>query len=169
MKTTLFYGRPWQCRQDFMRMCQVECAQQGHRLMGCMWLADIDFEWEGSLVILPLTVEAGSRYGIWHCCCDYPELSTAENAARRKEWERFRETYRERWSEKFGNWPEEGDVYWPGHHIRDLKHGGRPVDPNNVFPAKPSIHDLYNKAYPACYGGQPPWNTVGPDLPYTDN
>jgi hypothetical protein len=43
------------------------------------------------------------------------------------------------------------------------------VDPNNIFPAKPSVYDLYNRAYPACYGGQPPWNTVGPDLPYTDN
>ncbi|WP_233261878.1 hypothetical protein [Vitiosangium sp. GDMCC 1.1324] len=57
---------------------------------------------------------------------------------------------------------------WPGHHIRDLKHGGNPVDLSNIFPAKPSVHDIYNRAYPACYGGQPPWNTVGPNLPYTD-
>jgi hypothetical protein len=59
---------------------------------------------------------------------------------------------------------------YPGlGHIRDLQHGGNPVDPNNVFPAQPSVHDIYTRAYPACYGGQAPWNTVGPDLPYTDN
>jgi hypothetical protein len=65
-------------------------------------------------------------------------------------------------------WPGDGAKSWPGHHVRDLQHGGDPVDPNNIFPAEPSAHDLYNRAYPACYGGQPPWNTVGPDLPYTD-
>ncbi|WP_331119503.1 hypothetical protein [Archangium sp.] len=43
------------------------------------------------------------------------------------------------------------------------------VDPNNVFPAEPFVHDIYTKAYPACYAGQAPWNTVGPNLPYTDN
>jgi hypothetical protein len=169
MKTTLFYGRPWQCRQDFMRMCQVECAQQGHRLMGCMWLADIDFEWEGSLVILPLTVEAGSRYGIWHCCCDYPPLPASKKEVERRKWESFRKSFRKDWSKRFGEWPDVDGVSWPGHHIRDLQHGGNPVDPNNVFPAQPDVHDLYNRAYPACYSGQPPWNTVGPDLPYTDN
>lgn len=120
------------------------------------------------LLHLPVPVRAGSRYGLFHCCCDYPELSPAENAARRKEWEKFRESYREGWSEKFGKWPEEGEVFWPGHHIRDLKRGGNPVDPSNIFPAKPSVHDIYNRAYPACYDGQPPWNTVGPNLPYTD-
>jgi len=43
------------------------------------------------------------------------------------------------------------------------------VDPNNVFPARPDVHDLYNKAYPACYAGQAPWNAPGPQLPYKDN
>ncbi|HYO51265.1 hypothetical protein [Archangium sp.] len=168
MRTTLYYG-PWQCRREFMNDCQKQCASEGYLLKGCMWLADFKFDWEGSLVLLPVPVQAGSRYGIYHCCCNYPELSPTENATRRKEWEKFRESYREGWSERFGKWPEEGEVSWPGHHIRDLKHGGDPVDPNNVFPAKPSVHDIYNKAYPACYGGQSPWNTVGPDLPYTDN
>jgi hypothetical protein len=27
---------------------------------------------------------------------------------------------------------------------------------------------VFNRAYPACYEGQPPWNTVGPEWPYTD-
>ncbi|ATB31172.1 hypothetical protein [Melittangium boletus] len=167
MKTTLYYG-PWQCRREFMNGCQKQCASEGHPLKGCMWLADLKFDWEGRLILLPVSVKAGSRYGIHHCCCDYPELSPVDNATRRKQWEKFRESYREGWSKKFGAWPEESEVSWPGHHIRDLKHGGNPVDPNNLFPAKPSVHDLYNRAYPACYSGQSPWNTVGPDLPYTD-
>lgn len=167
MKTTLYYG-PWQCRREFMNDCEKQCAAEGYPLKGCMWLVDFKFDWEGSLVVLPVPVRAGSRFGLFHCCCNYPELSPEENATRRKEWEKFRESYREGWSEKFGKWPEEGEVSWPGHHIRDLKHGGNPVDPSNIFPAKPSVHDIYNRAYPACYGGQPPWNTVGPNLPYTD-
>jgi hypothetical protein len=43
------------------------------------------------------------------------------------------------------------------------------VDPNNVFPAQPDVHDVYNEQYPVCYEGKAPWNTVGADLPYTDN
>jgi hypothetical protein len=168
MKTTLYYG-PWQCRREFMTDCQKQCDREGYPLKGCMWLADFKFDWEGSLVLMPVPVRAGSRFGIFHCCCNYPELSPEDNAARRKAWEKFRESYREGWSEKFGKWPEEGEVSWPGHHIRDLKRGGNPVDPSNIFPAKPSVHDIYNRAYPACYGGQSPWNTVGPNLPYTDN
>jgi len=168
IKTTLFYG-PWQCRQDFMRMCQKECAQEGHRLMGCMWLADIKLDWEGRLVIPPLPVKAGSRYGIFHCCCDYRTLSPGEKAAARKKWDNFRKSFRKDWSKKFGDWPEDDGVPWDGHHIRDLHHGGDPVDPNNVLPAEPSVHDLFNRAYPACYEGLAPWNTVGPNLPYSDN
>ncbi|ATB31719.1 hypothetical protein [Melittangium boletus] len=168
MKTTLFYG-PWQCRREFMNQCQVQCAREGYPLMGCVWLADLKFDWKGRLVLLPVDVDAGSRYGIWHCCCNYPKLPTDKKEVERKRWDRFRESFREDWSKKFGEWPSDGAKSWPGHHVRDLQHGGDPVDPNNIFPAKPSVHDLYNRAYPACYGGQPPWNTVGPDLPYTDN
>ncbi|WP_375772614.1 hypothetical protein NR798_17555 [Archangium gephyra] len=167
MKTTLFYG-PWQCRQQFMRSCQQECAQKGHQLMGCMWLADLKLDWEGSLVALPVPVKAGSRYGIWHCCCDYPELSKEKNETQRAQWDGFRDSFRDDWSKRFGKWPLENGDNWPGHHIHDLKHGGNPIDPNNIIPAQPGVHKAFNKAYPACYSGQPPWNTAGPDLPYTD-
>jgi hypothetical protein len=164
MKTTLFYG-PWQCRQEFMRMCQMECAQQSHRLMGCMWLADLKFEWEANL----LPVESGSRYGIFHCCCDYPTRPKAVTETERRKWEKIREAFREGWSNRFGEWPATGIKSWPGHHIRDLWHGGDPVDPNNIFPVEPGVHDAFTRLYPACYSAQAPWNTVGPDLPYTDD
>ena len=167
MKTTLFYG-PWQCRQDFMRMCQQECAQEGHRLMGCMWLADIKLDWEGRLIIPPLPIKAGGRYGIFRCCCDYPTLTKEQNAASRKKWENFRDSFRDQWSKKFGDWPADAEN-WPGHHIRDLKHGGDPTDRNNILPAEPSVHDEFGRQYPACYDGRAPWNTVGPNLPYLDN
>lgn len=167
MRTTLFYG-PWQCRREFMTGCQAQCAQEGYPLMGCIWLADIKLEWEGTLVALPIPVKAGSRYGIHHCCCDYPTLSPATKEIARRKWEGFRKSFRKSWSERFGSWPDEEGVSWPGHHLRDLQHGGDPVDPNNLIPAQPRAHDLYNRAYPACYGGRPPWNTVGPDLPYLD-
>lgn len=168
MKTTLFYG-PWQCRQEFMRTCQRECVQQGHRLMGCMWLTDIKLDWEGRLVVPPLPIKAGGRYGIFHCCCDYATLTKEDKALARESWDSFRKSFRKEWSKKFGDWPESEGVDWPGHHIRDLHHGGTPVDPNNIIPAEPGAHVRYNKAYPACYEGQDPWNTVGPNLPYTDN
>ena len=50
MKTTLFYG-PWPCRRQFVNQYQMECAQEGHTLMGCIWLADFKFDWVGSLVV----------------------------------------------------------------------------------------------------------------------
>ena len=167
MKTTLFYG-PWQCRQDFMQMCQKECAQQGHRLMGCMWLADIKLDWEGRLVIPPVPVKAGGRYGIFHCCCDYPTVTKDQNDAARKKWENFRDSFRDQWSKKFGPWPAD-EENWPGHHIRDLKHGGDPTDRNNILPAEPGVHGEFGRQYPACYDGRAPWNAVGPNLPYLDN
>jgi hypothetical protein len=169
MKTTLFYG-PWQCRREFMNGCQRECASEGHTLRGCMWLADFKFDWEGSLVLLPVPVNAGSRYGIYHRCCDYPTLTKEQNKAKRDQWKAVMESFRQSWSERFGEWPTASTgVNWPGHHIRDLWHGGDPVDPNNIFPVQPGVHDVYTREYPACYSGQSPWNTVGPDLPYTDN
>jgi len=63
---------------------------------------------------------------------------------------------------------EKGKAF-PGHHVRDLQHGGDPVDPNNIIPAQPDVHEVFNEQYPACYDGKAPWNTVGPNLPYTDN
>jgi hypothetical protein len=162
MKTTFFYG-PWPCRREFMNRCQLECVGKSYPLKGCMWLADLGFEWEGSLFLLPVPVEAGSRYG------SYTELSKQETRAQRDKWESRRNTFRQEWSKKFGEWPAETGKAWPGHHVRDLKHGGDPVDPNNVFPAQPSVHDVYTREYPGCYDGQAPWNKVGTDLPYTDN
>ena len=169
MKTTLFYG-PWQCRKNFMRMCQAECAREGYPLMGCIWLADLEFEWEGQLVALPVPVEAGSHYGIWNCCCDFPVLPKNKRKAGRDQWKSSMESFRQTWGRRFGEWPTAGSgVNWPGHHIRDLWHGGNPVDPNNVFPVEPGVHSVYNKVYPSCYRGEAPWNTIGPDLPYTDH
>jgi hypothetical protein len=167
LKTTLFYG-PWQCNRRWMNSCQRECTSEGLQLKGCMWLGDIKLDWQGSHLVLPLPVEAGGRYAITHCCCSYPALSPVSNATRRKEWENFRESYREGWSKKFGKWPETDGVAWPGHHIRDLQHGGDPVDPSNIIPTQPDVHKVFNKAYPDCYAGMEPWSRVGPDLPYRD-
>jgi hypothetical protein len=168
MKTTLFYG-PWQCRREFMNGCQRECASEGYKLMGCMWLADFKFDWEGRLVLLPVPVKAGSRYGIYHCCCNYPKLTPAQKKPLRDAWDRVRDSFRRDWSKKFGEWPSQDGTSWPGHHIRDLQRGGDPIDPNNIFPAQPDVHAVFNEQYPACYDGKAPWNTVGADLPYTDH
>jgi hypothetical protein len=115
MKTTLFYG-PWQCRQQFMNQCQTECAGEGYPLMGCMWLADLKFDWKGSLFLLPVDVEAGSRYGIYHCCCKFPTRTKAENEAARQEWKNAMKSCRKSWSERFGEWPSVDGVSWLGHH-----------------------------------------------------
>ncbi len=168
MRTTFFYG-PWQCRQAFMTECQRECAQQGYPLMGCMWLADIKLEWEGQLFVPPLPVKSGGRLAITHCCCNYPTRTTADNDAARQEWKNAMKSFRQDWSKKFGEWPVENGKAWPGHHIRDLKHGGDPLNPNNIMPTHPDVHDVFSRVYPACYEGQAPWNSVGPDWPYTDN
>lgn len=169
LKTTFFYG-PWPCRREFINQCQTECSSAGYLLMGCMWLADLKLEWEGSLIALPIPVEAGSRYGIYHCCCNFPTLPKADKEVLRNKWNRNRDSFRDKWSERFGQWPigQNGKEY-PGHHIRDLFHGGDPVDPNNIIPAEPTVHDEFNKEYPRCYDGQAPWNSMGPNLPYTDN
>jgi hypothetical protein len=168
MRTTFFYG-PWQCRQDFMTECQRECAQQARQLMGCMWLADIKMEWEGHLVVPPLPVNSGGRLAITHCCCNYNTLTPRETKAQRKRWENIRTSFRESWSKKFGNWPTEEGVSWPGHHIRALQHGGDPIDPSNVIPTQPGVHDVFSEQYPLCYAGQAPWNIAGPYWPYMDN
>ena len=168
MRTTLFYG-PWQCRQQFINNCQRQCAGEGYAFMGCMWLADIKLEWEGSLVVLPIPVKAGSRYGIYHCCCDYPRLTPAQKKPLRDAWDRARDSFRQDWSKTFGEWPSDDGSLWPCHHIRDLQHGGDPIDQNNLIPAQPGVHKIFNEQYPACYDGKEPWNTAGSDLPYTDD
>lgn len=160
-KPTFFYG-PWQCSQRWMTYCQRQCAAEGYALKGCMWIADLKLDWEGTLY------NAGGRFAITHCCCDYPVLSKEATKAARTRWEKFRDSFRKDWGKRFGDWPAGEDASWPGHHLRDLKHGGDPVDPNNILPTPTTIHDLLNKEYPKCYDGLPPWNTVGPDLPYSD-
>ena len=140
-RTTIYYG-PWQCRQDVMTSCQRECASQGHRLMGCIWLADMKFDWEGSLV---------------------------GTSSRRQQWENIRDTFRRQWSRRFGNWPTDADGNnWPGHHIHDFQHGGPPVNPNNILPVAVDIHATFTDAYPQCYAGGGRWTFVGPDRPYAD-
>jgi hypothetical protein len=167
MRTTFFYG-PWQCRQTFMAECQTECTRQGYRLMGCMWLADIKLEWEGQLVVPPLPAKSGGRLAVTHCCCNYPTLPKVKKEEERKRWDNIRESFREKWSKRFGEWPAEGGTSWPGHHIRDLWHGGNPIEPNNIIPVDPGVHKAFNDQYPFCYDGKAPWNTAGPQWPYTD-
>ena len=53
----------------------MQCASEGHILKGCIWPTDLKFDWEGSLFLLSFPVQVGSRYGIYHCCCNYTELS----------------------------------------------------------------------------------------------
>jgi hypothetical protein len=168
MRTTFFYG-PWQCNSRWMTECQKECVSKKYPLKGCMWLADMKLEWSGHLILPPVPVESGGRLALTHCCCDIPVLKPQQTEALRKEWENARKVFRQDWSKKFGAWPTENGKSWPGHHIEDLGHGGPPIDPNNILPTPPDIHDIFSKQYPVCYAGGPPWNTVGPDRPYTDD
>jgi hypothetical protein len=167
LKSTFYYG-PWQCNRNFMSQCQRECTAQGRTLKGCMWLADIKYDFRGQTLLLPIPIQAGSRYAIWHCCCDFPTLSKAQNKALRDEWNARREAIRRQFAREYGDWPSSGGKYWPGHHIQDLWHSGAPVDLANILPTRPDIHDAFGRQYPGCYAGQAPWNTVGPELPYTD-
>jgi hypothetical protein len=161
-KSTFYYG-PWQCNRRWWGYCERQCTTEGLALKGCMWLADLKLDWEGLLY-----VKSGGRYAITHCCCNYPTLTPEANEAQRKKWENIRNSFREDWSKKFGNWPTEKGRSWPGHHIRDLKHGGDPTDPNNILPYPPELHEVLNDEYPACYDGRDLWGKIGPDLPYTD-
>jgi hypothetical protein len=163
-KATFYYG-PWQCNRKWMDSCQRECAAEGHALMGCMWLADIKYEYQGRILT---PVEAGTRYALWHCCCDYPTLTPVQKRPLRERWDAKRDALRKKWAEVYGDWPKSRGVNWPGHHMRDLFHGGDPIDLANIVPAPPDVHDVFNAEYPQCYGGGAPWNAVGPDLPYKD-
>jgi hypothetical protein len=129
-----------------------------------MWLADIKYDWQGP--VMPLT--AGSRYALFHCCCDFPTLKPADKEPLRKRWENAREGLRRKFAEVYGEWPKSGKTHWPGHHIHDLWHGGNPTDLGNIVPVRSDIHEVFNNEYPQCYAGGAPWNTVGPDLPYMD-
>lgn len=166
-KATFYYG-PWQCNQRWFDSCRRQCAAEGHQLKGCMWLSDLKLQWNGKIPLLPFVIDSGGRYAITHCCCSYPELTPDGTNAQRNKWENIRQAFRKDWGEKFGNWPTDGGKNWPGHHIHDLKHGGHPTDGNNVLPTPPDVHEIFNAEYPVCYAGGPPWNTPGPDYPYTD-
>ena len=164
LQTAIYYG-PWQCNQRFMDYCSRKCSAEGHALMGCMWIADIKMDWKGRFLVFP--VHAGGRLAITHCCCDYPTVKDV--ADRRDQWDNVKKSFRRKGGEGFGEWPMESNGNsWPGHHIRDLLHGGAPKAENNVLPVPPSVHDVLNKEYPACYSGSSRWKTVGPSLPYTD-
>jgi hypothetical protein len=66
LRVTFYYG-PWQCNRRWMTSCERECAAEGYALMGCMWLADIKYDWQAPV----MPIKAGSRYALWHCCCNY--------------------------------------------------------------------------------------------------
>lgn len=163
IQTTIYYG-PWRCSQRWMDLCQHKCASQGHKLMGCIWVADIKADWKGRYLGFP--VYGGGRFAIKHCCCDYPELEGT--ALLRDQWINKRDSFRRKWGEEFGGWPQSGSANHPGHHIHDLLHGGAPIAEGNVLPAPNTVHDVLNKQYPLCYKGGSQWSTVGPDRPYTD-
>lgn len=165
VRTTIYYG-PWLCNARWMSRCARQCAAQGYALQGCIWLADVKGDWQGRWAFLP--AEAGGRVALTHCCCDYPALPPSQTELLRKTWENARKGFRKSWAEDFGAWPKTGGDNWPGHHISDLLHGGDPTAPGNVLPVPPDVHDVINKAYPACYANEGKWKAIGPDLPYSD-
>ncbi|HEU5154424.1 MAG TPA: hypothetical protein VFU03_06825 [Gemmatimonadales bacterium] len=161
-QTTIYYG-PWQCRQEWLTDCTARCGRQGHRSMGCIWLADMKTEVKTRFLLMPISW--GGKLAITHCCCDWPETRPVN----RDEWEKGRERYRKDWEKEFGEWPTiDGKRAWPGHHIRDLLHGGDQMSKDNVFPAPPDVHKLYDQVYRECYGSAHRWSQAGPDYPYAD-
>ncbi len=163
-RTTIYYG-PWRCSQAFMNYCQRRCAAEGHKLMGCIWLADIKTDWQSRFLGSPMS--GGGRLAITHCCCDYPLAKDVKG--RRAQWERETQKFRDDWAKEFGEWPTGADGRnWHGHHIRDLGHGGEPTARRNVLPVSPETHYEFTDAYPACYSGKGGWELVGPDRPYVD-
>jgi hypothetical protein len=163
-KTVIYYG-PWKCRQEWLTECEAKCLGKKLESKGCIWIADIKLDGEGTTVLTPS--RWGGRQAITHCCCTYPRVSNLNEL--RDKWKSARSSYREEWGREFGRWPVEssGDS-WPGHHIHDLLHGGDPVGRNKVLPVRPDIHSEINTAYPQCYSGEGGWNTPGPYWPYTD-
>jgi hypothetical protein len=159
-RTVIYYG-PWQCSAQLMSYCQEKCAGSGHVLQGCIWLADVKMDFNGTVV------RAGSRFGMTHCCCNYATLSPVDNTAARKRWDAARPGFREEWSKRFGSWPTEksGELY-QGHHIRDLSHGGNPTDWENIIPFPRDLHQDLPALYNQCYANKPPWTQVGGNYPY---
>ncbi|RJS26226.1 hypothetical protein DRW03_06390 [Corallococcus sp. H22C18031201] len=158
----MHYG-PWQCRADLMEYCRDKCSGSGYALQGCIWLADVKMDYEGTVI------RTGSRAAIPHCCCNYIEGTKEETAALRQKWENIRTGFRSRWAERFGEWPTEADgKAYPAHHIRDLGHGGNPTDWDNLLPMPAAIHKLLPRIYNQCYANSSDWTRIGVDYPYGD-
>jgi len=162
-RTTIYYG-PWQCTAAWLEECSGKCAGQGAQSLGCIWIADIKFDWERE--VGPVPIAGGGRLAITHCCCNYATVSAKDG---REQWERGREGFRKGWSDEFGPWPKDatGDS-WPGHHIRDLQHGGLPLGPDNVLPTPLDVHSVLTRQYGLCYAGGSRWAQPGPAKPYAD-
>lgn len=159
-RTVIYYG-PWQCSSDLMNYCRRKCAGSGHALQGCMWLADVNFDFEGRLM------QAGSRFGMTHCCCNYGTLSPTANNASRQRWDDMRSSFRDSWARRFGAWPTEPNgTPFQGHHVHDLWHGGNPTDWDNIIPFPRDLHQDLPALYNQCYANNPPWNSPGVDYPY---
>ncbi|MCY1046628.1 hypothetical protein OV208_35315 [Corallococcus sp. bb12-1] len=159
-RTVIHYG-PWQCSPHIMNYCRDKCAGEGYVLQGCIWLADVKMDFTGDIV------RAGSRFGMTNCCCNYPTLSKAQNDVARGKWKNIRDGFRERWAEKFGEWPREADGSpYQGHHLRDLKHGGNPTDWDNIIPYPKELHETLGGLYNQCYANEPPWTGTGGSYPY---
>src|SRR5436305_1254320 len=63
-RTTFYYG-PWRCTQEWLNDCNARCIARGHVSQGCIWLADLKTEYEGSVIIAD--VVAGGRFSFTHC------------------------------------------------------------------------------------------------------
>jgi hypothetical protein len=164
VRKTLYYG-PWQCRQVWLDECSSKCEAQSLKSMGCIWVADIKTEFHGAGVIA--SVEAGGRWAVTHCCCNYPLAPDLEG--RRAQWESSRERYRKEWTKEYGGWPTDANGnHWPGHHVFDLRHGGPAIASGGVIPVPLDTHSVINSAYPQCYSGKGLWNTAGPYWPYSE-
>lgn len=162
-RTTIYYG-PWQCTAAWLEECSGKCAGEGLQSLGCIWVADIKLDWEGE--VGPVPIAGGGRLAVTHCCCDYP---TSGSEKLRKEWDRAREKFRTEWGKEFGDWPTtaSGDP-WPGHHVRDLQHGGSAAARDNVLPVPGDVHKTLNDEYRACYAPGSRWARPGPPRPYAD-
>src|SRR3954468_3000039 len=64
-RTTIYYG-PWQCTTAWLEDCSTKCVAQALTSLGCIWVADIKYDWLGE--IGPLPVAGGGRLGISNCC-----------------------------------------------------------------------------------------------------
>ncbi len=112
-------------------------------------------------------MQAGSRFGMTHCCCNYGTLNPTANKAARDSWDNMRDSFRDSWARRFGQWPMDPDgAPYQGHHVHDLWHGGNPTDWDNIIPFPRDLHKKLPALYNQCYASSPPWNRPGVDYPY---